>query len=99
MASQFRSTFFCRLSRLAVDQEDLAELEVNPLIADPAGAILVEHARRARLAAGVRRSLPMGIRKSVGKNKKSKRPAAAAEVVREGTMRNVTRARPKARPR
>jgi len=33
----------------------------------------------------------MGIRKSVGKNKKSKRPAAAAGVQREDTRRKAAR--------
>ena len=39
----------------------------------------------------------MGIRKSVGKNKKSKRPAAAVAVKREETMRKLARARPRTR--
>ena len=33
----------------------------------------------------------MGIRKSVGKNKKSKRPAAAAEVTRTDAQRKAAR--------
>ena len=33
----------------------------------------------------------MGIRKSVGKNKKSKKPAAAAAVEREGTLRKAAK--------
>jgi hypothetical protein len=41
----------------------------------------------------------MGVRRSVGKNKKSKRPAAAAEVKREETMRKAARARPRAKTR
>jgi len=39
----------------------------------------------------------VGIRKSVGKNKKSKRPATAITVKREETVRKVARARPRAR--
>ena len=41
----------------------------------------------------------MGIRRSVGKNKKSKRPAAAARVKREETARKAARARPRTRTR
>ena len=41
----------------------------------------------------------MGLRKSVGKNQKSKRPAAAASVEREETMRKARRVRPKTRSR
>ena len=36
------SESICRLARLAVDLEDLAELEVNPLVAGPAGVIAVD---------------------------------------------------------
>ena len=43
----------------------------------------------------------MGVRKSVGKNKKSKRPIEAATVEREATMRRAAKARrePARRPR
>jgi hypothetical protein len=41
----------------------------------------------------------MGIRQSVGKNKKSKRPAAAATVKREETVRKSSRARPRVHAR
>jgi hypothetical protein len=41
----------------------------------------------------------MGIRRSVGKNKKSTRPAAAAGVKREETVRKATRARPRTKTR
>ena len=41
----------------------------------------------------------MGIRQSVGKNKKSKRPAAKAGTQREETMRKAARARPRTKTR
>ena len=41
----------------------------------------------------------MGIRKSVGKNKKSKQPVAAAGVKREEAMRKAARARPRTKTR
>jgi hypothetical protein len=39
----------------------------------------------------------MGIRQSVGKNKKSKRPAAAATVKRDEALRKAGRSRPRGR--
>jgi len=39
-----------RFSRLAADVPELAEMELNPLIAGPAGAVAVD--ARARLEAG-----------------------------------------------
>ncbi len=39
----------------------------------------------------------MGIRQSTGKNKKSKRPAAAVTVKREETVRKSSRGRPRVR--
>jgi hypothetical protein len=58
---------------------------VNPWIARPDGVAAVD--AREHLT----RTL-MGIRKSTGKNKKSRNPAAAATVARQGTMRKATRA-------
>ena len=36
------SESMCRLAQLAVDQIDLAELEVNPLVARASGVIVVD---------------------------------------------------------
>jgi hypothetical protein len=41
----------------------------------------------------------MGIRQSVGKNKKTNRPAAKAGVQREETLRKAARARPRSKTR
>jgi hypothetical protein len=41
----------------------------------------------------------MGIRKSVGKNKKTHRTAARAGAQREETMRKATRAKPRTKTR
>jgi hypothetical protein len=41
----------------------------------------------------------MGIRKSVGKNKKSNQPTAAASVVREGARRKADNARTAPKPK
>jgi len=41
----------------------------------------------------------MGVRKSVGKNKKSNRPTEAASVEREGVRRKADKARTAPKPR
>ncbi len=56
-------------------------------MAGPDGVVAVD--ARAR----VKRESTMGIRKSVGKHKKSNRPTAAASVEREGARRTADKAR------
>ena len=72
---------------------DLAELEVNPLVAGPNGVVAVD--ARARME----EESAMGIRKSVGKNKKPDQPAAAASVAREGARRKADNARTAPKPK
>jgi hypothetical protein len=67
----------------------MAEMEVNPLVAGPDGVVTVDERAWNRRSA-------MGIRKSVGKNKKSDQPASAASVgARVPVARRTTRGRPR----
>ena len=66
---------------------------MNPFVAGPDGV-----APWTRERAGNRRSA-MGIRKSVGKNKKSDQPAAAASVEREDARRKADNARTVSKPK
>ena len=88
-----RDSRVCRFAQLAVDATDVAEREVNPLVGGPDGVVAVdaEHARNRRGA--------MGIRKSVGKNKKSNRPTEAASVERGSARRKADNARTAPKPK
>jgi succinyl-CoA synthetase beta subunit len=92
------SESICRFAQLAVHLADLGGIEVNPLVAGADGVIAVD--ARASLGAPGDEENPraMGIRQSVAKDVRSRRPAAAG-AQRERTARAAARGGSRSRTR